>query len=185
MMTPAPSPPPPDPAAEQDRIAESETSSALPSTTPGLWRPNGPTAPPVRRRPDLRLIFSIAAAVAAFFVGLIVGLASGGSDGAGASDPDIFESAKETCASGSSDIRIGDDGDTLSIDRAGAEEMPGATLLQLDCLLEELDVPYAVVDRIQNTRALDGYQEATFDGLTATWNYHPDDGLNMTVTRVG
>jgi hypothetical protein len=153
-----------------------------PATSPTAPIAFGPA--PVRRRLSLRLVSAIAAAVVTFFLGLAVGLAMGGSDGDGASEPEIFADAKEACASGSSDIRVGDDGDTLSIDRADAGESPGATLRQLDCLLVELDIPDAVVDRIQNTRALDGYQEATYDDFTASWTYHPDDGLNLTITRV-
>jgi hypothetical protein len=83
---------------------------------------------------------------------------------------------------GRSDVRIGDDGDTMSIDRAGAEESPGATMTQLACILGELEVPDSVVDHIENTRALDGYQEASFGEYSASWTYHPDDGLNMTIT---
>jgi hypothetical protein len=65
----------------------------------------------------------------------------------------------------------------------GAEVSPGATFTQFDCIIEELDVPDAVLDRINNTRALDGYQDATFGEFAASWTYHPDDGLNMTITR--
>jgi hypothetical protein len=139
------------------------------------------STPPARRRNPL-LVWVIAAPAAAFFVGLAVGLAVNDSGGTGAADDDLFATVKEHCATGSSDVRIGDGGDTLSIDRAGAEEMPGATMTQFSCILAELDVPDAVVDRMNNTRALDGYQEAEFDGIAVSWTYHPDDGVNMTFT---
>lgn len=41
----------------------------------------------------------------------------------------------------------------------------------------------AVMERIQNTRALDGTQTAEGDGVTASWTYHPDDGLQLVVER--
>ncbi|RRS01649.1 hypothetical protein [Glycomyces terrestris] len=140
-----------------------------------------PAAPPRRRNP--LLVWVIVGPAAAFFIGLTVGLTGNGSGGGAAADDDHFEAVKEACAVGSSDVRVGDGGDTLSIDRAGAEEMPGATLTQYYCILDELEVPDSVRDRMDNTRALDGYQEAEFDGITVTWNYHPDDGVNMTFTR--
>jgi hypothetical protein len=113
-------------------------------------------------------------------VGLAVGLAADGSGGDGGGD---LEAVKEECAVGSSDIRIGDGGDTLSIDRAGAEVSPGATITQFECVIEALEVPDSLVDRINNTRALDGYQEGSFDQYSISWTYHPDDGVNMTITR--
>ena len=42
-----------------------------------------------------------------------------------------------------------------------------------------------MVAHIESTRALDGYQQETFGEFSASWTYHPDDGLNMTITRNG
>jgi hypothetical protein len=33
-----------------------------------------------------------------------------------------------------------------------------------------------------STRALDGRQTASWDGIDAAWSYHPDSGMNMTVS---
>jgi len=131
-----------------------------------------------------RVALATAAGAALFLAGLGAGIAIGHNSGGGGDGGD-FEAVKEECASGSSDIRVGDGGDTLTIDRMGAEVSPGATFVQFDCIIEKLDVPDAVIDRINNTRALDGYQDATFGEFAASWTYHPDDGLNMTVTRAG
>lgn len=166
-----PSDPSSDPVPPEPDL-QSETTEAAPTAVL--------PAPPVRRR-DLRLVYSVAAAAATFFIGLAVGLAMNDSEAAPASD--VFDAVKEACAVGSSDVRVGDGGDTLSIDRAGAEVMPGATMTQFECVLDELDVPAAVRDHIDSTRALDGYQEDSFDEFALGWTYHPDDGVNMTITR--
>ena len=90
-----------------------------------------------------------------------------------------LESAKETCAPHSSFIRLGDGGTSLIITGAGAEERSGASITQVACILAELDVPDSVISQIDGTRALDGRQHASWDGISASWTYHPDDGLNM------
>ncbi|HEX2144533.1 MAG TPA: hypothetical protein VHG10_08495 [Glycomyces sp.] len=159
----------PDPNAE---------STALPYTPV-------PVPPPARANSsrNVRLALEAAGGAVLFIAGVGIGLAiDGDSGGAAAADGDL-EAAKETCAVGSSDVRIGDGGDTMTIDRMGAEESPGATFTQFECILEELEVPDSVVDRINNTRALDGYQDASFADFAVSWTYHPDDGLNMTITR--
>ncbi|MCH7231884.1 hypothetical protein L0U85_13625 [Glycomyces sp. L485] len=90
--------------------------------------------------------------------------------------------AQETCAPGSSSVSIGDGGDTLIIDRAWAEENPGADSTEVMCIFDELEMPDAVISQINGTRALDGTQEANFGDYSTFWTYHPDDGLNMTIT---
>lgn len=110
-----------------------------------------------------------------------------GPAGTAATVPDRtrLEQAKDNCAEFSLDVTIGDDGASLIISRAGAEERPGATILQAMCVLYELDVPDAVVFQIEGTRALDGRQHADWDGISASWTYHPDNGLNMILQEEG
>jgi hypothetical protein len=38
-----------------------------------------------------------------------------------------------------------------------------------------------VQSQIGTTTSLAGEQTATFDGLEASWSYHPDSGLDMTI----
>lgn len=40
----------------------------------------------------------------------------------------------------------------------------------------------AVISRMSATRALDGMQDGQWEGISASWTYHPDDGLNITLT---
>lgn len=51
------------------------------------------------------------------------------------------------------------------------------------CVLNELEVPMSVASHMSSTRALDGTQTDSWDGYEASWTYHPDDGLNLTVTE--
>ncbi|GAA2155701.1 MULTISPECIES: FAD-dependent oxidoreductase [Glycomyces] len=154
--------------------------SAVPPLAP--VPPQGP--PPAKPGRSARLVVGTVAGAALFLAGLGVGIAIGDDPGGDDGSSDL-EAVKEECAAGSSDIRVGDGGETLTIDRMGAAESPGATFTQFDCIVEELGIPDSVLDRIENTRALDGYQDASFAEYAASWTYHPDDGLNMTITVAG
>ncbi len=78
---------------------------------------------------------------------------------------------------------IGDDGYTLTLDGA-PEDRPkrGATIDDIACVLYYLEIPDSVVAKIDGTRALDGMQDAEWGGISATWTYHPDDGLDLILT---
>lgn len=51
--------------------------------------------------------------------------------------------------------------------------------------MRELGFPSSVAARIGNTRALDGTLTADGAGVTASWTYHPDDGLSIVIERKG
>jgi hypothetical protein len=40
-------------------------------------------------------------------------------------------------------------------------------------------VPDYVVEQIDSTTSLMGLREATWDGIEASWSYHPDNGLDL------
>ena len=75
--------------------------------------------------------------------------------------------------------RIGDDGRSLSLDNEGEDDISGLSFSDITCVLDALDVPDSVLDKMGNTRALDGMQTASWGDITATWTYHPDDGLDV------
>lgn len=77
-------------------------------------------------------------------------------------------------------ISIGDEGQSLAMDSFG-EESDGADFTDIFCVLDELDTPDSVIKRINSTRALDGRQSADWDGLSASWGYHPDNGLDIVI----
>jgi hypothetical protein len=49
------------------------------------------------------------------------------------------------------------------------------------CVLTALDTPDAVINHMFNSRSLDGTQSDTWNDLSATWTYHPDDGLDSII----
>ncbi|OAV61533.1 hypothetical protein [Enteractinococcus helveticum] len=63
-------------------------------------------------------------------------------------------------------------------------ESYGASGDEVACVLDELAMPSNIVNRLEATRALDGTQTGTWDGYEATWNYHPNSGMNLTITLV-
>jgi hypothetical protein len=67
-----------------------------------------------------------------------------------------------------------DDPDTLSGDE---DNYAGAM-----CVLDATRAPGWVYSAVDNTRAIDGVQTAEWRGLTARWTYHPDHGLDMTIS---
>ena len=77
-------------------------------------------------------------------------------------------------------ITVGDEGRSISMQSEG-EEAAGAAFEDLACVLLELDTPDSVINRIDSTRALDGRQTGTWDNYSASWGYHPDNGLDIVI----
>jgi hypothetical protein len=132
-----------------------------------------------------RKLLIILAAVGAFFALVIAGIVVA----ALRSDTGIpivaprspFETAQTKCDQTHAGTRISDGGKTLLVDTVGGEDYSGIPITGLACLVNELEIPSAVVAHIDSTRALDGRQEDEWDGFTASWSYHPDEGLDMIV----
>ena len=77
-------------------------------------------------------------------------------------------------------ITVGDEGRSISMQSEG-EEATGANFEDLACVLLELDTPDSVINRIDSTRALDGRQTGTWEEYSASWGYHPDNGLDIVI----
>jgi hypothetical protein len=76
-----------------------------------------------------------------------------------------------------------EDGDrTLTVDTLGEEDLFGASYFDYLCVLESLETPSRITTRMDGTSALDGQQTDSADGLTYFWKYHPDRGVQLTVT---
>lgn len=92
---------------------------------------------------------------------------------------DTFTKAVETC--GASDgVTVGDEGKTLVIDMMGETDYSGASLEDTVCLINAVGTPDFIISDIEATNSLAGRQDATFDGIDLTWDYHPDNGLDIT-----
>lgn len=44
---------------------------------------------------------------------------------------------------------------------------------------EALGLPESLIEKMGQTRALDGRQSSTYDNITVSWTYHPDQGLEV------
>lgn len=120
---------------------------------------------------------------------VIAGLALGvwalvhaGSGGGEPSDTRLETAAELARGGESAFVTVTDEGHTLVIDGAGEVPGSGAEVETIATVLVELDATDAVLTRMSSTRALDGMQEASWDGLTASWTFHPDEGLDIIVT---
>jgi hypothetical protein len=123
-------------------------------------------------------IHRIAAAVLAIIT--ILGLSACSSSTSALGGSTKIEKIAETCEMTGN---VADEGHTIAFDTEGEEDSSGDAIEDVACVLAGLDIPASVVERIDNTRALDGMQDAEWDGYSAQWNYHPDNGMWMIVTN--
>ena len=79
-------------------------------------------------------------------------------------------------------INFGDQDKTLIMDGDDAG-VSGVGPTSMFCILGAVGLPDATRSQISNTRALDGMQSASWSGYEATWTYHPDNGLDLTLQR--
>ena len=149
-----------------------------------------PSAPPVSRRKRKLWPFAVAAGVVlllAAFVAVVVW-----DDGpeaprpASASDlehQDVgkLQSAKDECALSEAGVRVADGGHTMIFDGSGKEDFSGASVTVLACVLEKLGTPQAVIAHLDSTSALNGRQEDNWGSFTASWTYHPDNGVDLII----
>ncbi|MGY1660584.1 hypothetical protein ACI78Q_05095 [Geodermatophilus sp. SYSU D00705] len=86
-----------------------------------------------------------------------------------------------TCVSRDEDntVELGDGGDSIIIDtRSKYTSVAGVA-----CVLNDLGTPESIVSSIDHTTAMMGSRDAEHDGLTYTWSYHPDNGVNLVITN--
>ena len=102
--------------------------------------------------------------------------------GCGGTERTALQRAKENCGGPDDNARLGDGGYTLTLDGAG-DETGGLQVATTICYLDVLEVSDAVRSRMEGTRALDGQREGTWGELAATWQYHPDNGLDIVIEQ--
>ena len=85
-----------------------------------------------------------------------------------------FERAAEACELAPV-LVVADKGKTLTLTTAASY----TDIEDVACVLAKLEVPSYVVSHIDSTRALDGQQTDEWDGISARWTYHPEDGLHL------
>lgn len=126
----------------------------------------------------------------------------GGAEAADASSPapsaatssapvkSLIQQASNSChldtgayGSGSAYATIGDAGYTITLSGSAKGRGNGLTDNEMVCALKAVSVPDRVVSEMDATRALDGMQRASWDKMSASWTYHPDDGLQVILTE--
>jgi hypothetical protein len=74
---------------------------------------------------------------------------------------------------------------TLTLDMAGEDPNSGdLEVSDIRCLLLALNAPGYVLSTMEKTRALDGRQSEKWATFTASWIYHPDDGLDVIIREI-
>ncbi|TFC65939.1 hypothetical protein E3T25_08920 [Cryobacterium sandaracinum] len=156
--------------------AVAPTVAAAPSTPAPL-----PTSPPAFSPREVRV------GAVGLAIGLVVGVVgsllmasvAGGLGSIALGNP--MADAAATCEVETNPwITVGDEGRSISMQSEG-EEAAGANFDDLACVLLELDTPDSVINRIDSTRALDGRQTGTWEDYSASWGYHPDNGLDIVI----
>ena len=89
-----------------------------------------------------------------------------------------------SAAVGDSYVQYSPEDDSITISSVQPEDdtVEGTAWYQALCVISIM--PDHVISQISSTRALDGMQEATFGEMAVFWNYHPDNGINLTVYSV-
>tara|TARA_Y100000389_G_C17167682_1_gene367546 strand:+ start:167 stop:628 length:462 start_codon:yes stop_codon:yes gene_type:complete len=75
-------------------------------------------------------------------------------------------------------IDISEDYQSLYLDGQG-QESSGIRYSYTLCILEELEIPSPILNRIANTNSTMGEVEASSNDINLSWTYHPDNGLNI------
>ncbi|MFJ2619212.1 hypothetical protein [Glutamicibacter sp. NPDC087344] len=147
----------------------------------------GPYVPPemLSKRPKKSWIIPASAGLAAGTVlGLLIGVtASGGGVSSSAMSQKVIDQAVENCSMDAEGYTVMDGGAAIELDTKGEDSFDSGTSNYFSylCMLDELGVPEVTQQKMSRTRALDGTQRDTWDGLQASWSYHPDSGINILI----
>ena len=84
-----------------------------------------------------------------------------------------------------SGFTLAEDNQSLVFDGAGKESYFGGDFSDLVCVLNDLKAPSTIESRMLSTNSLMGVQNAEFDGISVSWSYHPNNGLdaNMEIQK--
>lgn len=97
--------------------------------------------------------------------------------------PDLQAIYNEYCTSVFASIAS--DGSYLSVDTNPSDKddyMDYDAYLAIISINEALGLPESVLNRMNQTRSMDGIQSYSTDDLEITWTYHPDKGMEVNYT---
>jgi len=88
--------------------------------------------------------------------------------------------AVDSCNSSiSTGITLAANSKSLTFDGKGKESYSGGEYATLVCILNNLDAPTTLLERMLRTSAIMGSQEQTWSGISSRWSYHPANGLDV------
>lgn len=205
-QAPSVTPPQPQPISAQVRPTAPEVHRTAPEpvaarsfepsyyevSMPQQWSPAPPAAPPSPPKKSRRGLIAagilagvvVVAGVTVLVLGWITSEDSDSTNsGFGEIGPNRIEVAIDRCGlAGEPGAAVGDEGQSLTLDTSGEEDLGGISYTNLECMISALDIPDAIESRILATRALDGVQDATYDEVSLSWSYHPDSGMTLIVS---
>ena len=146
-------------------------------------------APPrsVRRRNPVPWVL-LAVAVAVLGVVLVPKLLNKYSDEQGAqpvaaAEQDPMLVAVEKCDPAKKGLKLSDGNRKLTVNRSGSIDKSGIGADSMSCVLETLQVPVSLTDRMFTTTEADGRLQGDWPGYTVTWSNDDFNGLDLTVSR--
>ena len=87
----------------------------------------------------------------------------------------------DACSVSSRYARLASDKASLTLVAYG-DGANGLSQTDFRCILNELDTPSSVRERMLITRAIDGAQHEEWNVYRVTWTYHPEDGLSVVLS---
>ena len=96
-----------------------------------------------------------------------------------------LEEAYNICCKGSKTeyAKLGYDGMSLTVDTSPNDTKYSSyeddAIAAIQAINLYLGLPASLLEKMSSTRALDGTQSQNCGTYTATWNYHPDNGLKV------
>jgi len=150
-------------------------------------------APPAEAKPQTRWkIYAIVAGVAVILITVAVILAITITGAVTSAQEEAAATAAESARLNLLSDAVGgcllspsvvqDEGRSAFLDNSGDDFGSGdLTIAQVFCVLDGLDTPDAVINHMSQTRSLDGTQSDTWNDFSATWTYHPDNGLDIII----
>lgn len=174
------------PTASREGSKVSDSMQAVPEAP----STEAPSVPPRSRRNAILVISAVAlVAVVAGSLALLGGT------------PRV-QAAAAACGLKPPTFQVADGGNTLVIDGPAdvlgsldfsTGDIPDTDALQaeakffkdFECVTKKLAVPTYVLTRIGNTTSLAGQQSASWDGMEASWTFHPDNGLDGEIHEEG
>ena len=87
----------------------------------------------------------------------------------------------DACSVSSRYARLASDKASLTLVAYG-DGANGLSQTDFRCILNELDTPSSVRERMLITRAVDGAQHEEWNVYRVTWTYHPEDGLSVVLS---